>query len=211
MKQILVLFGRGSPAHAGMALPGQPGPASDPGFPRPRGDGPQVRGATRLSGWVPPPTRGWPGLPGRFGARQEGSPAHAGMAPRSTRGLAGSTRFPRPRGDGPGWPGLPSCTTRVPPPTRGWPLYAVRWRAADGGSPAHAGMALFHEHCAKLLAGFPRPRGDGPVEPAVAAPALEVPPPTRGWPLRPVGPAAAGQGSPAHAGMAPCRKGVHRR
>ena len=110
----------GFPAHAGMD-PSTRTAGTPPGwFPRPRGDGP-LREATRQdNSRVSPPTRGWT-VEGLTSAKEPGGfPAHAGMDPRIGVAAACTTRFPRPRGDG------PSCRTRfgpsvaVSPPTRGW-------------------------------------------------------------------------------------------
>ena len=153
-----------------------------------------------------------------------GSPAHAGMAPCSTRPCLTTKRFPRPRGDGPwragdpialhwvppptrGWPperGLPERgRPEVPPPTRGWPLVGLAAYGLRVGSPAHAGMAPCAASSARPAQWFPRPRGDGPLSRAYLSGADLVPPPTRGWPLK-TGPMGHFQrGSPAHAGMAP--------
>ncbi len=193
----------GSPAHAGMA----PEIAGDVQvgirFPRPRGDGPP-RHHRRVEGVeVPPPTRGWPLRAQYYWPHSDGSPAHAGMAPYPAITIWQPWGFPRPRGDGPVGEAFGASSPSVPPPTRGWPRHRHWWQHASDGSPAHAGMALAGRKCPGAVKGFPRPRGDGPLDTDVAAVWTQVPPPTRGWPLVPDPLAIAGLGSPAHAGMAP--------
>ena len=55
--------------------------------------------------------------------------------------------------------------------------------------------------CAAAIQGFPRPRGDGPLQGRALGVGVWVPPPTRGW--SPSRPALSNRypGSPAHAGM----------
>ncbi len=115
-------------------------------------------------------------------------------------------RFPRPRGDGPAATAAARSASEVPPPTRGWPRSNFATLKSQYGSPAHAGMAPLSALAIIALYWFPRPRGDGPVSHSASAPAPKVPPPTRGWP--PFGALGGGhkRGSPAHAGMAPCRR-----
>ena len=144
------------------------------------------------------------------------------MDPRSQKSRSGDPgdqrRFPRPRGDGSGFP----ADTRglVSPPTRGWtrasnrcgprpiwfprprgdgPCYAVRRMWQEGGFPAHAGMdpSSRRQHSRRVRR-FPRPRGDGPI--------IDLRPELR---LDP-----ASGGFPAHAGMDPrsmfAPNGMHR-
>ncbi len=193
----------GSPAHAGMALRAPRADGAIHRFPRPRGDGPLHGGRRDGRQWVPPPTRGWPRTVAHLRIAAEGSPAHAGMAPRpSDRGTA-SWRFPRPRGDGPAGDGIEAGTGMVPPPTRGWPLPMNRGSRHPAGSPAHAGMARQYAGRSLTLFRFPRPRGDGPGLSNEYMGAMLVPPPTRGWLARARLAGFSAAGSPAHAGMAP--------
>ncbi len=193
----------GAPAHAGMAPARCAAARAWQRCPRPRGDGPKMVNRQCPRFMVPPPTRGWPcatcdNLPHDYGA-----PAHAGMAPGRARSCSAPGRCPRPRGDGPlTKPGV-VMLSRVPPPTRGWPLIVDDAAAVQPGAPAHAGMAPARYATAEALQRCPRPRGDGP-GPCRAGPTdSQVPPPTRGWP--PGGPhgQALQAGAPAHAGMAP--------
>ena len=54
----------GFPAHAGMDPQTKPPLTSDPGFPRPRGDGPRSYQERFQARRVSPPTRGWTSPPG---------------------------------------------------------------------------------------------------------------------------------------------------
>ena len=192
----------GSPAHAGMA-PWRPH-RSPPTvrFPRPRGDGPRACPLAGRRTAVPPPTRGWPAMSTAQTALALGSPAHAGMAPTTTRATMTRAGFPRPRGDGPAQFQQADGVFTVPPPTRGWPFRRVDARRCAGGSPAHAGMAPARPASASPWPRVPRPRGDGPHESVSRIQYPPVPPPTRGWPAHEVTDGPHHPGSPAHAGMA---------
>ena len=157
----------------------------------------------RSTSRVPPPTRGWPRDGGTSDAGQDGSPAHAGMAPRSFRARRSRGRFPRPRGDGPRASLKFPWRSGVPPPTRGWPAGDGSRDRGAAGSPAHAGMAPASVVLPTAVRGFPRPRGDGPAQRVARRQRWRVPPPTRGWPGVQGRQAAQAWGSPAHAGMAP--------
>ena len=108
----------GFPAHAGMDPARCWRSPHDPGFPRPRGDGPTGCPWFTDSCMVSPPTRGWtPDSPVDRRGRG-GFPAHAGMDPNSLPPGRCPYRFPRPRGDGP---------AIFPPsviPTNGFPAHA---------------------------------------------------------------------------------------
>ena len=174
-----------------------------PRFPRPRGDGPSGLPLLSVLSLVPPPTRGWSHRTLRRPGRQRGSPAHAGMVPRDHTIHHTSIWFPRPRGDGPWKVPRMSGVQPVPPPTRGWSLACLTRRPLRRGSPAHAGMVPRAASSRCSVVGFPRPRGDGPLDSRRCGRGERVPPPTRGWsPLVRI--ALSDQdGSPAHAGMVP--------
>ncbi len=193
----------GSPAHAGMVLPGRPPPPIPPWFPRPRGDGPNCARQPPITRRVPPPTRGWSlFLVARmFG--QRGSPAHAAMVPCAIPSRRVPQRFPRPRGDGPATAPTGVGRVTVPPPTRGWSHerhFALRHAV---GSPAHAGMVPLLIPWLIFILRFPRPRGDGPAAITAGVTEFRVPPPTRGWSRACEIGGRDFAGSPAHAGMVP--------
>ena len=154
--------GAGFPAHAGMDRRPASSAWSRSRFPRPRGDGPTLIQDAFKVDTVSPPTRGWTRGDGRVRLGALGFPAHAGMD-RKKRGFrSASTRFPRPRGDGPGVPPLGRCVEPVSPPTRGWTFQSRRRRLRTAGFPAHAGMDLLRSIVGQTRTGFSRPRGDGP-------------------------------------------------
>ena len=192
----------GAPAHAGMAPAAATNRTTIPGCPRPRGDGPSSASIRPPRPWVPPPTRGWPLQRRAHAAIPMGAPAHAGMAPRGSRRSWMTSGCPRPRGDGPKKARAAGRCSRVPPPTRGWPLHLCRLSLCQSGAPAHAGMAPRRGRSPPRCERCPRPRGDGPGSRHIHVLAHKVPPPTRGWPPVSIVTGGPGTGAPAHAGMA---------
>ncbi len=150
-------------------------------FPRTRGDGPRsavIRTARRR---VPPHPRGWSPAPRAIPAGQPGSPAPAGMVPAHAGCHYRLDRFPRTRGDGPKLTVGNRNLTLVPPHPRGWSLRAIPATHPDGGSPAPAGMVPGAPPEGPGNGRFPRTRGDGPADSALADRASTVPPHPRGW------------------------------
>ena len=78
------------------------------------------------------------------------------------------------------------------------------------GFPAHAGMDPAHQGLHDRAAGFPRPRGDGPLLIGEAHQHQRVSPPTRGWTVACPGHPRQACGFPAHAGMDPNELGRSR-
>ena len=195
--------GAGSPAHAGMDPLQDLGDLPALWFPRPRGDGPSASKRGHPSIRVPPPTRGWTRRSVPRVRAASGSPAHAGMDPRSSTTGVRSAGFPRPRGDGPTIAPTSPAAAWVPPPTRGWTRIQAECDRLANGSPAHAGMdpagghhgqdPIRTSHAADRHLGsmgdrdaptrmrFPRPRGDGPSPTTPRSAWTMVPPPARGW------------------------------
>ena len=186
--------GAGFPAHAGMDLPSVDHPLPGP------------------PAQVSPPTRGWTHGRHLVDAHLLGFPAHAGMDPVAMDQRRANAGFPRPRGDGP-LPGADLVSGDVvSPPTRGWTVRRVLDRSVRAGFPAHAGMDLLSFAVASLLAGFPRPRGDGPQGFSTSRQQSAVSPPTRGWTPRSSHIPWTRGGFPAHAGMdPPCAEPAPRR
>ena len=129
-----------SPALAGM----DPAPTGFTGrrirFPRTRGDGPAVALRHWFLRTFPPHSRGWtaplvaPGLVGHV------SPALAGMDPQRSWTTGNRRRFPRTRGDGPGWGSDVGQVLEFPPHSRGWTPVRIVRRSIGLVSPALAGM-----------------------------------------------------------------------
>ena len=192
---------RGSPAHAGMDLCYTLPIARYCGLPRPRGDGPSAGSPRSPIERAPPPTRGWTlSTTGHFRSPY-GSPAHAGMDPGVLTDFPTAKRLPRPRGDGPGEPGLVRGIFLAPPPTRGWTPVARLFEGLGLGSPAHAGMDPGWCCPGPGRWWLPRPRGDGPQIGSMLILTLPAPPPTRGWTPERLPDRDLKLGSPAHAGM----------
>ena len=92
-------------------------------------------------------------------------------------------RVPRPRGDGPQWPGRAASGDARSPPTRGWPVQRPAARRTRRAFPAHAGMARAQPPFGAATSCVPRPRGDGPSISRRFMPTVSRSPPTRGWPV----------------------------
>ena len=110
-----------SPARAGMDLSLFPAIPRRQGFPRTRGDGPQLVPRDPASPRFPPHARGW---------------TLDGDAQNPTWCL----RFPRTRGDGPGQALQLTATITFPPHARGWTFMGTRHTERGKVSPARAGM-----------------------------------------------------------------------
>ena len=172
---------RGSPAPAGM-VPILPQPeATETGFPRTRGDGPQADDSCAGKFWVPPHPRGWSLKGGRKAAPTLGSPAPAGMVPPGNRSASELRWFPRTRGDGPSTSGTPHRSRRVPPHPRGWSQARGHDPQGRSGSPAPAGMVPAVTVYRTKARRFPRTRGDGPSPNSRSPSRVKVPPHPRGW------------------------------
>ena len=122
----------------------------------------------------------------------------------SRDGPSGSTRFPRPRGDGPKAQAVSRDDEQVSPPTRGWTVVGGGSLRPRLGFPAHAGMDPRAAWSRSARRWFPRPRGDGPSNGVAAPNASMVSPPTRGWTVSFVHAMRSSVGFPAHAGMDRC-------
>ena len=176
-----------------------------PRFPRTRGDRPSHARDSTLSTSVPPHTRGSSPDQWREIGIDVGSPAHAGIVPRSRPKNHQATGFPRTRGDRPSDCSRRGPRSRVPPHTRGSSQDPRIGEELDAGSPAHAGIVLCCSCRDCPPRGFPRTRGDRPSGQSHRHGVKKVPPHTRGssrdwqcgWPGFP--------GSPAHAGIVPAR------
>ena len=193
----------GSPAHAGMDRRCSPAASShaavrapphtrgwtpspavrrSTGLPRTRGDGPlpDYRATTTAA---PPHTRGWTPAGVLHRDAGPGSPAHAGMDPRSRRSRACGPRLPRTRGDGPDQDEFEYEEGLAPPHTRGWTVLDSA-NAVQNRLPRTRGDGPLQSPGRPRPGRLPRTRGDGPLTTRMAA-------------------SDAVGGSPAHAGMDP--------
>ncbi len=174
-------------------------------LPRSRGDGPVANLDSEQVRKAPPLTRGWSPLKRRSPSPSRGSPAHAGMVPILVQRRARHHGLPRSRGDGPEPVVSLKTTPLAPPLTRGWSHCDPEHPPEMCGSPAHAGMVPRRRNRHNIRSGLPRSRGDGPSSGAAGDVFVVAPPLTRGWsPSAPLS-RVSSRGSPAHAGMVPCR------
>ena len=151
--------GSGSPAGAGMSLPGASPPAARGGFPRRCGDVPEPTMALCGVIQVPPQVRGCP--------------------PDLLLNLGSPGRFPRRCGDVPINDVLPERVQQVPPQVRGCPWSRSFPTRRHEGSPAGAGMSLYLQNFRRYWRGFPRRCGDVPIPSTRSASSLRVPPQVR--------------------------------
>lgn len=173
--------GAGSCACAGM----------DPGFrssrwrrarlPRMRGDRPDVTQYWPLVKEAPPHVRGWTQHRPQIDRIEAGSPAHAGMDPRSTPGPTGSTRLPRMCGDGPSVAIWVPKLLKAPPYARGCTSGRLAEERDRRGTPARAGMGPSRPARSRRPIWFPGTRGDVPVLVPAKVCVPEAPPHVQGW------------------------------
>ncbi len=214
---------RGSPAPAGMD-PRYGDPAERPGgLPRTRGDGPLTSLHQGCRRPAPPHPRGWTRVDLARPGASSGSPAPAGMDPRTGAPFRSARRLPRTRGDGPHQGAAETAERGAPPHPRGWTGLQGRPICLRQGSPAPAGMDPRSSRSPRPVSRLPRTRGDGPwmmfgtesegVAPphprdgppgrCSAAWRWQAPPHPRGWTLSDRSGRIAQVGSPAPAGMDP--------
>ncbi len=91
----------GSPAQAGMDPPRPRAARAAPRLPRAGGDGPRTKRAGMAAERAPPRRRGWTRGSARVPDGGRGSPAQAGMDPRTGATSSATSRLPRAGGDGP--------------------------------------------------------------------------------------------------------------
>ena len=152
---------------------------------------------------LPPHTRGCTSARWKHADCRRASPAHAGMYPATRRTASPSRRFPRTRGDVPPVGSAPARAYPLPPHTRGCTGIEHNAMPAAPASPAHAGMYPSATSSPSGSSGFPRTRGDVPVDLSAITAAGELPPHTRGCTPVVEDPEASDPASPAHAGMYP--------
>ena len=195
--------GRVSPAGAGMHPRRASSVAVVMGFPRRRGDAPDLAIGVYFSGRFPPQARGCTRDHSRRPAHDGVSPAGAGMHRHRVHGLSSRPGFPRRRGDaplpGPGCPHDPA----FPPQARGCTLSPSRSISGCLVSPAGAGMHPGLERPPRPGQCFPRRRGDAPPISQRLKCGFRFPPQARGCTLGCSSEALCRRVSPAGAGMHP--------
>ena len=173
------------------------------GFPRARGDAPDLVLRAGQTYQFPPRTRGCTRGRAALGVLVEVFPAHAGMHPGKTHRIFTHPGFPRARGDAP----ITNYGTRLlkkfPPRTRGCTHVHVGLSGHLSVSPAHAGMHPKRPRRACRRRCFPRARGDAPLAFMSRMVFILFPPRTRGCTHVGVAHHAPYRVSPAHAGMHP--------
>ena len=172
-------------------------------FPRSRGDTPARSRAERRLRWVPPLARGYTPAIDTGSRRPGGSPARAGIHPRTSPRRGRRPRFPRSRGDTPAPSAPVLMPPMVPPLARGYTPSGGPGAIRDPGSPARAGIHPERPTAAAPGARFPRSRGDTPIPGIAVRRAQSVPPLARGYTRVASGALPPGSGSPARAGIHP--------
>ena len=130
------------------------------------------------------------------------------MYPRPFPATIAHPSFPRTRGDVPCARQSRASVPRLPPHTRGCTGGPPAPHVCVGASPAHAGMYRWASSAARMRRGFPRTRGDVPLDAPAHGAQVRLPPHTRGCtPVRRRRGDEA-DASPAHAGM--YRNSAHR-
>ncbi len=201
---------RGSPAQAGMDRALGADEHQGRGLPRAGGDGPARVATTASPIPAPPRRRGWTVCQAAAITFAIGSPAQAGMDPRSPRPAAPRSWLPRAGGDGPDGRVGPGTRMSAPPRRRGWTPRRGGLARSVVGSPAQAGMDPSRFGAASSMRRLPRAGGDGPAQTLRPVAATEAPPRRRGWTHTPHGLCTPALGSPAQAGMDPAARAPER-
>ena len=128
-------------------------------------------------------------------------PAHAGMFRFYTGNIATGVGFPRARGDVPASPARNSQNVLFSPRTRGCSAGLLAFLPPNSVFPAHAGMFLSPLGTVGVDSGFPRARGDVPIQANGVAAAMQFSPRTRGCSGPRAMPSSTNKVFPAHAGM----------
>ena len=158
----------------------------------------------------PPHARGWTRATRPSRSPTTVSPARAGMDPVRAVRADQVKRFPRTRGDGPGWALTHNVSRRFPPHARGWTCRRTGHIERLTVSPARAGMDRCSGVAPMWDTRFPRTRGDGPPPYRSDGQRGRFPPHARGWTQITGELLQRGRVSPARAGMDLNLVGVHR-
>ena len=193
----------GSPAFAGIDLKAEAHAPKCVGLPRVRGDRPARPAGDCRCRAAPPRSRGSTRFQIIKTPSSCGSPAFAGIDPRTRPEPTPDNGLPRVRGDRPcrldgakpsGW---------APPRSRGSTRSRVGFVELGSGSPAFAGIDLGSRSASEPGAGLPRVRGDRPSPRRKTVRSITAPPRSRGSTLPPSQYGALTSGSPAFAGIDP--------
>ena len=174
-------------------------------LPRIRGDRPAASIAVSTPATAPPHPRGSTRLPGPDQVHHGGSPASAGIDPRTGSSGSRQPRLPRIRGDRPRAAFREWIEDQAPPHPRGSTRAGKPSSGARPGSPASAGIDRRRRVRSRSPTRLPRIRGDRPDQATVERIMSGAPPHPRGSTLGRVGIPAALVGSPASAGIDPGR------
>ena len=149
-------------------------------FPRIRGDVPQAATFYELGGGFSPHTRGCSVPRGTLLPLSRVFPAYAGMFLGPIAGAKADNRFPRIRGDVPGFLRTTQQLVGFSPHTRGCSVPRRCSTYLTAVFPAYAGMFRRTSFCKTLSTGFPRIRGDVPAIHRNRGQSPEFSPHTRG-------------------------------
>ncbi len=196
---------RGSPARAGIDRILDDEPSTSGGLPRTRGDRPRPDLTDAEIASAPPHARGSTRFLPRLRPRGRGSPARAGIDPTDSTRRSAASRLPRTRGDRPAFGLDISYAARAPPHARGSTLIETPPSEGSSGSPARAGIDPRDRRNPARRARLPRTRGDRPIRFKSWTKQGAAPPHARGSTLGRVQRGDRRHGSPARAGIDPCR------
>ena len=194
----------GSPARAGIGPRACPGPRRGGWLPRASGDRPWVGPPVVVVGAAPPRERGSARDRRAARRRERGSPARAGIGPLDRSLELGVPGLPRASGDRPVLD-ADEGTFQAPPRERGSARGGLPWRHSYSGSPARAGIGPPPTRRRPSSPWLPRVSGDRPIGGNVFESFDAAPPRERGSAPPADGGDRRRRGSPARAGIGPCR------
>jgi len=169
------------PTRVGMVRAAQWRGAGERGFPHPRGDGPIRRNASAAAGLFSPPAWGWSDVLSRAASSDAVFPTRVGMVRAPTTSWKPVRRFPHPRGDGPLVRNRRRRRPRFSPPAWGWSAILDDASAVAQVFPTRVGMVRHSGSRFGRFAGFPHPRGDGPLSRKPDRSGEPFFPPAWGW------------------------------
>ena len=192
-----------SPAGAGMHLTLLLLAVTRAGFPRRRGDAPDLSNPGPPDPRFPPQARGCTLYRAAVPTHGAVSPAGAGMHLADVRGRGYRIGFPRRRGDAPPAQASASSAISFPPQARGCTAEIAVSEPVIQVSPAGAGMHRISRAGRIAARGFPRRRGDAPFSGGAKSLSVTFPPQARGCTVCVLTLLLQLRVSPAGAGMHP--------